>query len=411
MVPVVHIHPYLVPTIKGVLMRRQNGGFTLVELLVVIAIIGILVALLLPAVQAARESARRTECSNKLRQLGVALHNFVDRRKEMPTYWGYYPSLDPNSPASAVYGSWVVHLLPYMESNDLHDRIQEGGTTTGKTVTTTVTGTTTTTGQQCTGGFTRDPACVFCPNPNGNCTSFNGFLFCGSTSDWRQPDCNGTTAGCALTCNGWTTVTTTSNTTSTTTTYSGIYAHGKQPLDVLHCASDPSEPQPRGTIGWDGVNWALTNYVANHHAFRTPPLAQATKPGNFNYIHDGLSNTILFGEGMRTCDGTHRIAFRSQWQSRHSHNFGIDWNGNRNTFMFQKSLVPYECIIWRLQGLHQGSINLAMMDGSVKSLAHTVERRDLNDPDDTAVQNINNMGPRNLVWDRMILPADSDNNL
>jgi prepilin-type N-terminal cleavage/methylation domain-containing protein/prepilin-type processing-associated H-X9-DG protein len=104
---------------------RQGRGFTLVELLVVIAIIGILIALLLPAVQAARESARRTQCNNQLHQLAVAAHNYVDVNKMFPP--GYHimranPSTGVNFSMPNFRGiSLFVHLLPYIEQDQLHD--------------------------------------------------------------------------------------------------------------------------------------------------------------------------------------------------------------------------------------------------------------------------------------------------
>lgn len=92
--------------------RARRSAFTLVELLVVIAIIGVLVALLLPAVQAAREAARRTSCSNNLKQLGIAYHNFHD------TY-GYLP------PAAVgdQYATHFVLILPFFEQKNLYDKI------------------------------------------------------------------------------------------------------------------------------------------------------------------------------------------------------------------------------------------------------------------------------------------------
>ncbi len=102
--------------------RSHRHGFTLVELLVVIAIIGILVALLLPAVQAAREASRRTSCKNNLHQIGVALHNYHSARKVFP-YGANDGDCESNTPPRKVM-AWRVLLLPYMENQALYDQLK-----------------------------------------------------------------------------------------------------------------------------------------------------------------------------------------------------------------------------------------------------------------------------------------------
>lgn len=121
--------------------RTWNGrkGFTLVELLVVIAIIGVLIALLLPAVQQAREAARRMQCQNNLKQIGLALHNYHD------TFLSLSAANQgmPNAAGTNYNGhgwTWHANILPYLEQKTLYDAIQgpdgfgneSGSTTAGK---------------------------------------------------------------------------------------------------------------------------------------------------------------------------------------------------------------------------------------------------------------------------------------
>jgi len=108
--------------------RPVRRGFTLVELLVVIAIIGILIALLLPAVQAAREAARRMQCSNNLKQVGIALHTYHDTNKSFPI------GIRASGPRTQLtWGeSWWVGLLPGMEQSAIADKWNHSAANSGK---------------------------------------------------------------------------------------------------------------------------------------------------------------------------------------------------------------------------------------------------------------------------------------
>ncbi len=106
--------------------RSDRSAFTLLELLVVISIIAMLMALILPAVQSAREASRRTQCLNRIRQLGLGLHGFTARSSsgQLPAYgtWGDDAATSAASTQPAALSNWVVDILPYIDRRDLYDR-------------------------------------------------------------------------------------------------------------------------------------------------------------------------------------------------------------------------------------------------------------------------------------------------
>lgn len=117
--------------------RTQRRGFTLVELLVVIAIIGVLVSLLLPAVQAAREAARRMQCVNNVKQLALAVHNYESDFKQLPPAGKYLKKPDADYKKVNLRAgrnhSWIVMLLPYLEQQTIYNRFDIENIIIGRT--------------------------------------------------------------------------------------------------------------------------------------------------------------------------------------------------------------------------------------------------------------------------------------
>ena len=316
---------------------QPHRGFTLVELLVVIAIIGVLVSLLLPAVQAAREAARRMSCVNNIKNVALAIHNFHDARKHIPfDVWdgkfGAENYVRPGEPEEAAPQSrvranraesgkgWIVDILPYIEQQGLYDAMKPGF------------------------------------DPSLRDTRFSA---------------GGTGRGMGL---------------------ASIRELVQRQLPILTCPSDPSAVPTAGMFPWPiAEEVAVTSYkgvagdtavgagffdgLFNDEEFGTLPDCFERlgcnglfwkmgyyDPINFRRISDGLSNTFMVGESVTEQD-PHSSAYHSEG----------DWascNIQFNYFSpsdFETIRNGLEWVNTRgFRSLHPGGGNFAMADASVR---------------------------------------------
>ncbi|MFK7767680.1 MAG: DUF1559 domain-containing protein [Mariniblastus sp.] len=248
---------------KGGSRRLQRCGFTLVELLVVIAIIGILVGMLLPAVQMVREAARRTGCLNNLKQISLACHNYEGANSRFPPGLGALTL--STGVTSTESGSWITKLLPYLEMQNLEDELQVtvGGSTNTQILGTCVYVSQTFTLSSSGGGF-------YCPSATQEDQIANDPVRIGSTNHY--------VASCGPS------------------------------VDTPTSAFDVFAP-PSG-FGDIGTNGLFSPWMS-----RSEPMAYfaSNKAKKFGDIRDGASNTIAFGESSRSQTRQGFLAHRTGW--------------------------------------------------------------------------------------------------
>ncbi len=314
-------------------LRRRPSGFTLVELLVVIAIIGILVALLLPAVQAAREAARRTQCVNNIKQVALAAHNFHDTHNRLPP--GALSAKVTGVGGSGAVGSGqnagcLVYLLPYMEQvmiydgikNDLNLRIDHHPSDIG------------------TGKISADlePKTRQWWRPR---------LDTGQTESWTLSQTR---------IPGYLCPSDNMESSRAVNAYFGTYHNGvvygywlNQPVgrtNYMASAGWLGESLPNGSP-WSG---------------RKGPFWDRSK-NRFADILDGTSNTLMFGETIGGYQGKTKF-------------YGYSWFGSGAAPTYWGTRKGYAAQ-WYTFGSswHPGSIQFALADGSVKGVSHDVAAR------------------------------------
>jgi len=352
------------------MLRRKSlsrFAFTIIELLIVIAIIVILIALLLPAVQNAREAASKAKCANNLKQLGIAVRHYEEVMKLLPPYNGTVPDPQTSNTQSVstttymIYGSWFAHLMPYVELKNVYDQIntqvQQYGNTWG-TVVAPPTGVMVAPPQPAvpatysTAGLTWIP-----PIPvsyaqgltSSTSGDFNGYIIniavpipdpgTGTPGHWINSA--GQTVSPPMVDPGKPAVPAVWNPPGSgpVNGYVGIWNPlvTAQQFPLLQCDSDPSpfsnSHVTKGQVYADSaMPWGSTNYMANWNAITNGDvtLGYQAPPQKSKNITDGLANTIMFGEGYAWCDGLGRSALMA-WHVQPIpyggvHNFGLTYS-------------------------------------------------------------------------------------
>ncbi|EAQ81029.1 DUF1559 domain-containing protein [Blastopirellula marina] len=316
--------------------KLSRRGFTLVELLVVIAIIGVLIALLLPAVQQAREAARRMQCTNNLKQMGLAVHNFADTQNGLPPSTIGYNSSAEGSQARA---SFFILILPYLEQNAAYDFISSKTNNLSGLVTNAAFWNTLSTSER--ESLTFSP--YFCPSRRSDATVMD----------------------------------------DGPTTYAAESVHGPR--------GDYAIVQGRDTRHW--ANWLMNDQESSAssqmgpiRAARWSPTVASWRPRDtFARWQDGTSNQIVVGEkhiqkdDLNICSTNAGTTEQRQEQSDCSIISLGDWTTMPSGRSFNAGIArsPNDPVSFNEDGAHWGSshpgvCNFLFGDGSVRPLSVTI---------------------------------------
>lgn len=316
----------------------RHGAFTLVELLVAIATIALLIGLLLPAVQAAREAARRMQCQSHLKQLGLAAHNFESTHRRFPSGgWGYQWQgfADINS-AAGQPGSWTYSLLPFLEQASLYQLGSYGGSDSARDKALRQRLGSSVSIYNCPsrrGGeaVPFDPSCPSCSEPLGVTSPLQSAVRC----DYAANAGDGAPDPAQL--HSW-----------------PLNFWG--PTDVAEANYlSRTHRWPRSPSDWTGISWLR----------RSVRLAEIT---------DGASHTFLFGE---------------KYLMRDAYSSGTDWGDNEPLYGGfnndnHRSTHPHWPLIRDEPGLmsigsfgsaHASGANFTLADGGVHHIAYSVDRQ------------------------------------